>query len=103
MVQSRTPSGPRCPEVVGDDLDLDVTRALHQLLHENRGVSESLEGLRASAFEGLGKVAGRIHAADSAATSAGRSFNQKRIAQTLGVMLGLGERVHRATAPGRNR
>ena len=95
--------GPRCPVVIGDDLNLDVTRALHQLLHENRGISEGLEGLGAGALEGLVKFAGRIHPTDAAASPAGRSLDQKRIAQTLGMMPGLVEGLHRPAAPGRNR
>ena len=95
--------GPGGSVVVGDDLHLDVARALYQLFHENRGVAEGLERLGAGALKGFGKLARRMHPANAVTAAAGRGFNQERIAQPLGMALGIVEGFHRAAAPGRDR
>jgi hypothetical protein len=48
--------GPCCSVVVGNNLDLDVTRALHLLLHENGRIPEGLERLGPGASKGLRKL-----------------------------------------------
>ena len=95
--------GPRGSVVVGNDLDLDVARALHQLLHENGGIAEGLERLGAGALEGLRKLVCRMHPANPVTAASGRGLNKKRIAQALGMAPSLVERFHRPAAPGRYR
>ena len=51
------PGGPRCSVVVGDDLDFDVARPFHQLLHENGGVPERLKCLASGRSRTLPEVA----------------------------------------------
>ena len=85
--------------MVGDDLHLDVARRLHQLLHENRGIAEGLKRFGAGAFKGRRELVRRIHATNSVTAASRRSLNQKRIAQALGMVLGVGERLHRPAAP----
>ena len=89
--------------MIGDDLHLDVARRLNQLLHENRSIAEGLKRLGASAFKSQRELGRRIHATNPVTATSCRSLNQKRIAQALGMMLGRGERFHRAAAPWRNR
>ena len=89
--------------MIGDDLHLNVARRLNQLLHENGGIAEGFKRLGASAFKSQRELGRRIHAPNPMTAASRRGFNQKRIAQALGVALGLGERFHRAAAPWRNR
>ena len=45
------PGRPGRSVLVGDDLDLHMARTLQQLLHENRGIAERLEGFGTSALQ----------------------------------------------------
>ena len=95
--------GPGSSVVVGDDLDFDVARSLHELLQENRRVAKGFEGLGARALKSLWKLAGRANTANAVTAAARRGLNKERVAQPLSVAFGIGERFHRAVAPGRNR
>ncbi len=90
-------SGPSRPVVVGDNLDFDVTRSFHQLLHENGWISEGLKGLGPRALKSLRKLFRRMHHANSVAAAAGRGLNKEGIAETLGVV----PRLRRSFPPGR--
>ncbi len=65
---------------VADDLDLDVARALDELLGVDRAVVEEELGFRTSALEGGGDVPLALDPAHALAAPAGRSLEQDRIA-----------------------
>src|SRR5438094_2823256 len=95
--------GPRGSVVVGDDLDLDMARALDQLLHENSRVAKSLKRLGTGALEGLGKLARQMHPADPVPTSSGGGLDQQRKTKALSVTPGVSNSFHRPATPGRYR
>ncbi len=72
--------GPRGSIVIGDDLDLNVTGPLDELLHENRGVTKCLECLGTCALERAGELVGGLHPANPMTAAAGGRLDQQRIA-----------------------
>jgi len=88
------------PVVVGQHLDLDVARALDELLEVDGVVAEARGGLGARRAVGLGQLLGAAHQAHSLAAAARRRLEHHRVADLLG---GAARRVHvgqRIMAPG---
>ena len=95
------PASPGGSVVVGDDLHLNVAcSTLNKLLHENGRVAKGLECLGASALESFGEVAGLTNFANSVTPTPSGGLNKEWVAQVLSVAFGVGERLHRAVAPG---
>ncbi len=94
--------GPGCSVLVGDDLDLYVARAEHQLLHENSWIAEGLERFSTGALKGFREVARRMHSPNPVTAASSRGFDQQRIAQPLRMAPGVLECFHRPAAPRRH-
>ena len=74
---------------VAQHLDLDVPRPRHDLLQEEGAIAERGLGLALAAREGLVHLLRPGHGAHAAPAAAGRGFQHHRIADGLGLCLGL--------------
>jgi hypothetical protein len=92
--------GPGRSVMVGNDLDLNVACALHQLLHEHGRVPEGLKRLGASVLKGFRQLMGGTHAANSVTAASRRGLDHEGIAQAFTLEQGLLQGVHRSVAPG---
>ena len=84
---------------VGDQLHLDVARRAHDLLHQHARVAEGLLGLLAGAIERVRELVGVVDAAHPAAAAAGCGLDHQRVADRVGVTLGVLDALDRASAP----
>ena len=85
---------------VGEQLDLDVMRALHETLGIDAPVTKRRLGLACCCRCGFLELVGRTHDAHPASATTGRRLDQQRIANRCGVALwehrhasGLGNRL----------
>ena len=74
---------------VAQHLDLDVPRPRHDLLQEEGAIAERGLGFALAAREGLVHLLGPGHGAHAAPAAAGRGLQHHRIADGLGLRLGL--------------
>jgi hypothetical protein len=72
-----------------DELDLDVARALVELLDEQPAVAEGAFGLLAGLLEGGPQLVGVVHAAHAHPPAAGGGLEQDREPDLAGDLLGL--------------
>ena len=90
---------PRRPIAIGNNLDLDMARALDQMLKVYSGIAESLGGLGPSALESLGQLGHRLHTSNSPAASTRRGLNKERKAQALSMRARILESLDRSATP----
>ncbi len=88
---------------VGQELDLDVPRGLHEALHQHRVVAERLARLGAGSLERVGDLAGLLDASHAAAAAARRRLDHQREAELVADPLGVLDAVDRPAAPRRDR
>ena len=71
---------------IGEDLDLDVARALHVLFNQHRVVAKAIDGFALAAGQGLGKVACLLDRAHALATAAGAGLDEHRVTDAIGLV-----------------
>ena len=95
--------GPGGALAVGDQLHLDVVRVADHRLHEDRAVAERVRGLAATRRQRGFETVGVIHPPDPTAAAARGRLDHQRVADALGVLPRLLDRLDRAVGPRRDR
>ena len=94
------PERPDRPVRIRQDLNLDVTRALDVLLHEQRAIAEGADRLGGRRMECVGELVVAAHQSDAATTTTGGGLEDEREADLLGHHSRLLGVLDRATRPG---
>ncbi|MBK7974007.1 MAG: hypothetical protein IPK07_12275 [Deltaproteobacteria bacterium] len=97
------PDRPGVAEGVGDELDLDVARAVHGSLQEHRGIAEGHGRLAAHALERGGQLVGSRDETHPASPAADARLEEEREAEPLRVDPRRVQAVHRGATPGHHR
>ena len=91
------------PCLVGEHLDLDVARVGQVALEVDGVVGEELLALARGALERLLELVGLLGDAEALAAAAARGLDRDRVADLLGDLLRVLDRLHRLGGAGHDR